>query len=134
MKAVHRNADVRQACTDSLQFLSKDCASLKLAVVVSDDGFDVASVLVEKTAGDRLASMTSSMQALGDAVMREVKMGDCDHLMIESATGHVIQRRVPGHPLVICAVFDQRETVGRCLYFTQECANQITARLIQTAA
>ena len=68
MKPLHQQEPVREICTEALLQLGKTCSSLKFAVMVSDDGFEVASAGTHAQQGGRLASMTSSMQALGDAV------------------------------------------------------------------
>ncbi len=120
---VHQQQNVRDLCATALVKLKASCSSLTFAVVVSDDGFDVALIGDHVQQGGRLGSMTSSMQALGDAVTREMKLGDCDHILLETKTGHIIQRRIAGLPLVLCAVFDHHETVGRAIFATNDCAS-----------
>lgn len=128
-KPVHQQKNIRDLCQVALVKLKATCSSLTFAVVVSDDGFDVAALGDHVQQGGRLGSMTSSMQALGDAVTREMKLGDCDHILLETKTGHIIQRRIAGLPLVLCAVFDHHEPVGRAIFATNDCASSAAAEL-----
>ena len=134
MKPLHQQEPVREVCAAALVQLGKTCPSLKFAVMVSDDGFEVASAGSHAQQGGRLASMTSSMQALGDAVAREMKLAACDHILLESINGHILQRRIPNHELVMCAVFDHHELVGRAVFATNECASTVAANLMSRAA
>lgn len=131
---LHRSAQTRTCCSEALVLLEKQCSSLKLAVVVSDDGFEVASHGIYDQQGNRLASMASSMQALGDAAAREMKLSPCEYLLIDTSDGHLLQRRIQGFPLVLCAVFDHRETVGRSLFAASECAQTIAKNMLLVAA
>jgi uncharacterized protein len=134
MKPLHQQEEVRNLCAEALEALKVTCPSLKFAVMVSDDGFDVAAAGAAGQSGGRLASMASSMQALGDAVAREMKLTPCDHILLESSDGHVLQRRVPNHRLVLCAVFDHYETVGRAIFATNECAAAVSSKMMSVAA
>jgi len=73
----------------------------------------------------RLASMASSIQALSEAVTRELGIGDSRSVTIASDHGHVVQLRVPGHPLVLAALFDDDETLGKALALTRRSAEKI---------
>jgi uncharacterized protein len=134
MKPLHQQEPVREVCAAALQQLGRDCPSMTFAVMVSDDGFEVASAGSHAQEGGRLASMTSSMQALGDAVAREMKLKACDHILLESINGHILQRRIPNHELVLCAVFDHHELVGRAVFATAECASTVSTNLMRQAA
>jgi predicted regulator of Ras-like GTPase activity (Roadblock/LC7/MglB family) len=77
-----------------------------------------------KTDGERFAGMASSMQALGDAVTHELKIGDSEYIIIESGKGHVVQLRVPGQELVLSALFDNDATVGSALAIARSYAQK----------
>ena len=91
------------------------CSSLTYATLLTDDGFEVTSLGGAEIATARMASMASSMQALGDAVTRELHIGTADYIIIAAERGYVIQLRVPGQQLVLSALFDADETVGKAL-------------------
>jgi predicted regulator of Ras-like GTPase activity (Roadblock/LC7/MglB family) len=107
----------------------KDVASsLVYAALLTDDGFDVAR-LPSPTDGARFASMASSMQALGDAVTHELKIGSSEYIIIASPKGYVVQLRVPGHELVLSALFDNDATVGNALAITRSYALKMAGLL-----
>lgn len=125
---LHLKPDVVEAANALLAEMKNASASLTYAALLTDDGFDVARY-PEKVNGEKFAGMASSMQALGDAVTHELKIGETDYLIIASAKGHVVQLRVPGKEIVISALYDNDATVGHALAVTRSFA-QKTAELL----
>ena len=80
--------------------------------------------------------MASSIQALTDAVAYELRIGAAKSVIIASDSGHVIQLRVPGHDLVLVALFDENETVRMALSKLRVAAERLAERLagVQAAA
>jgi predicted regulator of Ras-like GTPase activity (Roadblock/LC7/MglB family) len=115
---------VVKAATELLNDMKAAASSLEYAALLTDDGFDVARYPV-KADGSRFAGMASSMQALSEAVAHELKIGDSEYLIIASGKGHVVQLRVPGHELVISALFDNDATVGHALAVTRTFAEKM---------
>ncbi|MEO5535723.1 MAG: roadblock/LC7 domain-containing protein [Pseudolysinimonas sp.] len=113
-KAPHTNPDLIAAASAVLDEMKSVAASLDYAALLTDDGFDVAR-LPGETDGARFASMASSMQALGDAVTHELRIGDSEYIIIASGKGYVVQLRVAGHPMVLSALFDNDATIGSAL-------------------
>ncbi len=99
--------------------------SLRYATLLSDDGFEVVSLPGSEVEGGRFASMSSSTQALGDAVVRELQIGSGNYLILAAEGGHVIQLRVPGRPVVLAALFDADETIGKSLSIVRRAARQV---------
>ncbi len=95
---LHLKPVVVEAASTLLTDMKAAASSLTYAALLTDDGFDVARYPV-KTDGERFAGMASSMQALGDAVTHELKIGDSEYIIIASGKGHVVQLRVPGQEL-----------------------------------
>lgn len=103
------------------------CTSLVYAVLLTEDGFEIVHH-AGPTAGDgRFASMASSIQALSEAVARELSIGDSQYVIIAAADGHVIQRRVPGQTIVLGALFDNDETLGKALSISRLSAEKMAA-------
>jgi predicted regulator of Ras-like GTPase activity (Roadblock/LC7/MglB family) len=125
---LHLKPEVVQTATALLGDMKAAASSLMYAALLTDDGFDVARFPVESN-GERFAGMASSMQALGDAVAHELKIGESEYIIIASGTGHVVQLRVPAHELVLSALFDNDATVGHALAITRSFA-QKTADLL----
>ncbi len=128
MTGLHTKPAVVKAASALLDDMKNASSSLSYAAFLTDDGFDVAR-LPGQTDGTRFAGMASSMQALGDAVAQELKIGDSDYLIIASRKGHVIQLRVPGQELVLSALFDNDATVGHALAIARTFAERMAEQL-----
>lgn len=125
----HKDPDTIERGTAALAELRASCRSLVFASLVTDDGFEVVRTPRADGEGDgRLASMSSSIQALADAVSRELTLGDSEFVIIASDAGHVIQRRVPGQPVVFAGVFDTDETLGTALALSRLTTERLSAR------
>ena len=111
---LHKKPAVVKAAAALLDEMKDASSSLTYAALLTDDGFDVAR-LPGEIEGEKFAGMASSMQALGDAVTHELKIGDGEYIIIASRKGYVVQLRVPGQELVLSALFDNDATIGSAL-------------------
>jgi uncharacterized protein len=128
--ALHKDPFVIGLATTALHDLTDRAPSVRYATVLTDDGFEVDGVPAYEE--DRLSSMASSMQGLSEAVARELTIGHAQYVIIAADDGHAIQLRVPGHQLVLAAVFDRREPLGNalttCRFAVDRFAAALTAR------
>ena len=127
MTAPQKDPVVIENARAALLELKDSCSSLVYAALVTDDGFEIASQPSAGHHDDRLASMSSSVQALADAVSRELTMGDSEFVILAAESGHIIQRRVPEHPMVLAAVFDHHETLGKALSISRLTTERLRA-------
>lgn len=123
----HRDERVIAQAAAALATMREHGSSLVYAVVLTDDGFEVVHAPARAGAehDGRLASMASSIQALADAVAAELRLGGSDCVVLVAEHGHVIQRRIAGRPLVLAAVFDLDETLGKALAVTRLAAERL---------
>ncbi len=131
---LHRDAAAIERGGAILTDMKTVTPSLVYAALLTDDGFEVVRVASLTLDGGRFASMASSMQALADAVANELSLGVSKYIIIASPHGYVVQLRVPGHPLVLSALFDDDETVGKALAVTRSSAEKISSFLATVAA
>ncbi|GGD70004.1 roadblock/LC7 domain-containing protein [Croceicoccus mobilis] len=131
---LHKNPVVVEHARAALETFRSHSKSLGYATILTTDGFEVASIAGDAQQTRRVASMASSMQALGDAVARDLKMGTCDYIIIAAPSGYVIQLRVPGYDLVIAAHFDSAETLGKALSVARLAANDMAQVSVAAAA
>lgn len=124
-KPAHKDPRVIARGGEVLAEMKELCSSLVTATLLTDDGFEVVRFPARESDG-RFASMASSIQALSDAVARELALGDSEYVIIASDSGHVIQRRVPDRPLVLAAVFDADETLGKALSVSRLSAEKLS--------
>ncbi|MBH0117722.1 roadblock/LC7 domain-containing protein [Salinibacterium sp. NG253] len=104
--------------------------SLRYASLLTEDGFSVVSVAGKEFDSNRFASMASSTQALADAVARELQLGDNEFVIVAAAHGHVVQVRVDDHPLVLAALFTDKETIGISLTAARRTARRLKTLLM----
>ena len=127
--AAHTNPELIEAAGGILNEMKDVASSLVYAALLTDDGFDVARLPDDAIDGARFASMASSMQALGDAVAHEVRIGTGEYIIIASGKGYVVQLRVPDHNMVLSALFDNDATVGNALAITRSTAQKMATLL-----
>jgi len=127
--ALHKDPAVIEHGAALLAEMKDVCTSLVYAALLTDDGFEVVRLAKSTADGGRFASMASSMQALSDAVARELHIGSSQYTIIASESGHVVQLRVPEHPLVLSALFDDDETLGKALSISRQTAERMAAIL-----
>lgn len=123
----HKDSAVIADATTVLGDMRDLSRALVYAALLTDDGFEVVSVPSVRTEGSRMASMASSMQALSDAVARELKMGSSEYIIIATQSGYVIQLRVPGQSLVLSTKFLDNETLGKALAISRQAAAKMSS-------
>jgi uncharacterized protein len=114
-KGAQNDPVITAAAAEILAEMKSVSVSLVYAAFLTDDGFDVARLPSRTTDGPRFASMASSMQALSDAVSYELRIGNTEYVIISADKGYVVQLRVPGHVMVLSALFDNDATIGAAL-------------------
>lgn len=105
-----------QEVLDEMRYAS---SALVQAVLLSDDGFEMSRTPRLGESDGRFASMASSVQALSEAVIHELRIGTGDAMIIQASQGVVIQSRIGSHPAVISALFRTGESLGQCLVVTR---------------
>ena len=113
--AAAKNPVLVSACDGALRTLADLCRSLKVGVFATDDGFEVTRFPASTDEDQRLTSMASSLQALTEAVAHDRLIGQTEYTLIEAGGGRVLLRRVPGHPLVLLAVYGSEELPGQAI-------------------
>jgi len=130
----HKDQAIIDNAAMVLREMSALCKSLVYAALLTDDGFEVVSLPGSRTDGSRMASMASSMQALSDAVARELQMGSSEYIIIATQTGYVLQLRVPSQSLVLSALFGDDETLGKALSISRLSAQKMSTLMTPEAA
>lgn len=97
------------------------------AVLLSADGFEVASLQVAKDGAARLAAMGSSLSAIGAAIAKEAGIVKCNRMIIEADSGTVIIMHVPqAKPQMSLAVVANGDLVlGQLLWAAKNCCAAI---------
>lgn len=124
----HRDPMIVELAASALRELHELVPSLVGAVLLTDDGFEISRA-PQRSTDERLASMASSLQALSEAVVRELSLGDAAFALIEATDGRVLLRRIAGAPIVLAGVFGDEETLGRAISVSRKIADDLAAAL-----
>jgi uncharacterized protein len=131
-----RSSRVFQAiCVDALEQLVHGTSGVHSACLVTGDGFEIASVLKDGVSSERLAAMTSSVHALGSAVVGELKLTDCASVIIDGESGSVVVVRLPSQDaeMILAAVCDKKATIGGIFFAAREQAKFLTQKFAEAA-
>ncbi len=93
------------------------------AVLLSADGFEVASPQVGRGGAARLAAMGSSLSAIGSAIAKEAGIVECSRMIIESDSGTVVIMNIPDArpPLSLAIVAGDGGVLGQLLWAAKNC-------------
>lgn len=118
-------------CRTHLDAMVHEVTGIESAAVVTGDGFEIAAVLRHGVSGNKLAAMTSSLLALSEAVVEELKMRGCRNVIIEGEGGTVVMIRVParGTDLLMSVLCRESAVLGSVLYAARMCAARIGVEL-----
>jgi hypothetical protein len=125
------DATVTEDCRRQLEAFVTANSGVTLAVLTSGDGFEVTAHPQGLPAVQRLAAMSSSLQALSEAMVQEAGLVRIRNLIIESDGGTVIVLGIgntaPRLSLTVVASGD--EILGRLLWASRECGAALQRRL-----
>lgn len=129
--ALEPGAGHANICQAQIEAMVRDTAGIDSAAVVTGDGFEVAAVLRHDVSGNKLAAMSSSLLALSEAVVEELKMRGCRNVIVEGEAGTVVMIRVPaaGADLLMSVLCRETAVLGSVLYAARECAGRLAALL-----
>jgi predicted regulator of Ras-like GTPase activity (Roadblock/LC7/MglB family) len=115
-------ADVVDATRRQLAELVAANTEITLALVTSADGFEVAAH-PDLPMAQRIAAMSSSLQALSEAIVREAGLSRSRSLIIETDGGTIVVLGIPDTSprLSLAVVASGNETLGRLLWATRGC-------------
>jgi predicted regulator of Ras-like GTPase activity (Roadblock/LC7/MglB family) len=93
-----------------------------LALVTSSDGFEVGAHPPLPIA-KRIAAMSSSLQALSEAIAREAGRGSSRNLIIETDNGTILVQGIPDTTprMSLAVIASGSEILGRLLWATRNC-------------
>lgn len=115
--------------------LQEVCAAqpgVTTAVLTSDDGFEIAVYRAGASSG-RIAAMSSSLQALAEALVQEAGVGAGCSVILEAQQGAVAVVRLACDSLraSLSVVGASNETLGRLLWVARNCCQLLERDLRQ---
>jgi predicted regulator of Ras-like GTPase activity (Roadblock/LC7/MglB family) len=113
-----------------LQAFATANPDVTLAVLTSGDGFEVASYPPDQPMTARIAAMSSSMQALSEALTREAGLVDNRNLIIETGGGTVMILGLATTPrLSLAIVAKSGELLGKLLWASRNLGAKLEGSL-----
>lgn len=97
-------------------------AGVSYGVLTTSDGFEIAAYPQEPLT-QKLAAMSSSLQALSEAITREADLGSAHNLVIVAEAGTIIVLGLPDTAprMALAVVSTNSETLGRLLWAVRNC-------------
>lgn len=114
-------------CSEHLQWFVSQTSGVTAALVATTDGFEVSSVLHQSLSAQKMAAMTSSILALGEAVLAEADLSDCRNVVIESGGGLIVMLAIgdPRNELLLSVIADSNAMLGQVLWSARSCCDRI---------
>lgn len=125
----NQNPQIIEECARALESLRSQCRSFRSAAFATDDGFEIARLPITAERDQRLASMASSLQALTEAVTNDRDLGHPQYSLVEADIGRVLLRRVPGHKIMLLAVFGDEELAGQAVSISRTVLEDLALQL-----
>jgi predicted regulator of Ras-like GTPase activity (Roadblock/LC7/MglB family) len=114
----------KQSLKNRLVKLLQDCDVIKAGVVATMDGNMCANYQHTDFPMDRLATMGSSLMALGDTITAELSLGTCDKIISENKDGIVAFMHVNDN-LVLITITTEKTALGLLLSYSRSCAKEM---------
>lgn len=124
---------VVRAATEHLQAFANANAGVLLALLTSSDGFEVAAHPADSATAARVAAMSSSIQALSEALAREAGLSGSRSLIVETDTGTVLVLGLPqtSPPMSLAVVATGKELLGKLLWASKNLCKALESSLGQ---
>ena len=124
------SADITAFAVEQLEALGQSSVAIELAVLTSEDGFEIAAYRGQAISG-RIAAMSSSLQALAEAITREAGLNNTRNLIIEAENGVILILGVQSNAarVSLSVVASNRETLGQVLWAARNCCKTLEQAL-----
>lgn len=124
------DADLVRLGSHHLEAFASANPDVMLAVLTSGDGFEVASYPANQTMTPKIAAMSSSMQALSEALTREAGLAKNRNLIIETDNGTVLIMGLTGaQRLSLAIVVKSGELLGKVLWASRNLCKKLETSL-----
>ena len=114
-----------------LHILQDSTPGITSAVLLSSDGFEIATLENDKGKASRLAAMGSSLAAISSAIAKEAGISECSRMIGESEEGVVAVMKVPNSspPLALAVVANDASKLGQLIWGAKNCCAALSESL-----
>lgn len=117
--------EIRNILSRRLDDLVANSHAVDAALAVTADGHVVAEAQKKNYALKRLATMGSTLMALGDTITQELAMGSCRNIIAENEHGIVVFMHITRN-LVMVSLTASSSSLGMLLSASRSCIASIT--------
>ncbi|MCK0152172.1 roadblock/LC7 domain-containing protein [Alcanivorax sp. S6407] len=117
--------------TKQLEKFGQETKGVTSAVLLTNDGFQVASLHLNDESASKLAAMGSSLAAIGQAIAKEASLKECSRMIVESESGVVTVMEVRGvsPPMSLAVIANDASVLGQLLWASKECCRSLAEQL-----
>ena len=135
-ESLRQHPELELKCTANLRHFVSQTSGITAALVATTDGFEVSSVQHQTLSAEKMAAMTSSILALGEAVLSEADLSDCKNVVIESGDGMIVMLAIgdPRNELLLSVIADRNAMLGQILWAARRCCDQIRQAVVAIGA
>jgi predicted regulator of Ras-like GTPase activity (Roadblock/LC7/MglB family) len=125
------NAPDRARCIAALDKLLHSCEGVSAGMLTLRDGRPFVEKAQPGVDYGRFAAMASSLVALGHSVLKELKAGTLDHVLVEGSQGKLVICNVPdtGGLLLLAVLAESQARLGLVLGHARICAQAVAAAI-----
>lgn len=118
---------VKSAARQEALKLLEEVDGLSAVIVATIDGFDIAHASLSTIEPARIAAMTSSVCAIGEAVSHEASLGKYRSIAIDTENGLAVLQAVPRRdlPLVLNLIASEKSMLAQVMYRAKQSANYL---------
>lgn len=113
------SSEATETCQKQLQVLLKSISGVESVLLCSTDGFELTSVHKDTSLnGGKLAAVSSSILALVEAFLGEIKLTGCQSITLEAVNGKALISSIPAqhHPMLLVVITSNEALLGRVLH------------------
>ncbi len=115
-------------CDAAIKRLVDSNSGIKAAMIATRDGRAFMGRGSTAVDSGKFAAMVSSMVALGNTFLRELKSGPLDHVLIEGANGKLVISSIVGSDelLVLAVLAENDARLGMVLSSSKTCSQDVS--------
>ncbi|GBU08893.1 hypothetical protein AwWohl_00310 [Gammaproteobacteria bacterium] len=116
--SLYKNDAFIRDCRKKLDDLVQSTQEVNAALLATEDGFQLCSVMIEDDNTQRLSAASSSLLALAVSLSAEFGLEKCKSIHIDSETGKILlsQINADGYSLVLLIQGSTNSMLGHVLY------------------
>lgn len=130
----YRDKDFVNFCQQELKEHARGYPGIEMALLATPDGFEIASYTSNKAYNaNKLAAVGSSLFALSDSLINELKLNSCKSVVLDGEKGKVYISNIKNmrHVVILMIQATESATLGNIIHGAEKLVFTITSHLKQ---